>query len=124
MQSRREERHKLKLVCRVRTSPRRARRVMIQPQRAAVTDLSILGCAIHSPRMALSRSDQILVRIGEGEAIPAEVKWTRRGVAAGIQFSRPLRPSDLDGFGDAHGVAAVKWPIRMQGLNSALRSAC
>lgn len=127
MQERNEERYQLSVVCGVRSQTGQAKHTIVIPKRAVLSDLSIAGCSIESARLPLSASDQVLLGIGDGQPIEAEVKWARNGRSFGLCFVQPLDRAQIDGIARAKAdrrSGRAKAPLNLRNICSRLRSVC
>ena len=64
-------------------------------QRVVVSDLSIKGCRIESPRIPLAPNHDLILEFDGLEKQFATVRWVREG-NAGIEFDYPLHPAVVD----------------------------
>jgi len=127
MQERNEERYNLAVVCGVRSQVQQTERAIVIPKRAVMGDLSIAGCSIESTRLPLSANDHVLLGVGSGQPIEAEVKWARNGRLFGLRFLQPLDRTQIDGIAKAktdNRSGRVKAPLNLRNVCSRLRSVC
>jgi hypothetical protein len=87
---------------RLRTIPRE--RVVIEGQcvigergkeEALVTDLALTGCRVRTEAVGVTRSEALVLWLGEVGPIPGKLKWTKGG-SLGVKFDYPLEQGMLE----------------------------
>jgi len=87
---------------RLRTIPRE--RVVIEghcvigdrgKEGALVTDLGLTGCRVRTEAVGVTRSEALLLWLGEVGPIAGKLKWSKAG-SLGVQFDTPLEPGTLE----------------------------
>ena len=87
---------------RLRTIPRE--RVVIEGQcmigerakeDALVTDLALCGCRVRTEAIGVTRSETLVLWLGEVGPIPGTLKWSKGG-SLGVKFDSPLEQGTLD----------------------------
>jgi|GEM_PF-6770587 len=61
----------------------------------AILDLDAGGCRVRGISAALTKSDLLLLWLGEVGPVSARLRWVKRG-SAGVAFDTPLGEAELD----------------------------
>jgi hypothetical protein len=103
---------------RLRTIPRE--RVVIEGQciigdhgkeDALVTDLGLTGCRVRTEAVGVTRSEALVLWLGEVGPIPGRLKWSKGG-SLGVQFDNPLDAETLDALLAAGEYVSNVIPLR------------
>ena len=62
---------------------------------ALVTDLGLSGCRVRTEAVGVTRSEALVLWLGEVGPIPGKLKWTKGG-SLGILFDSPLDEGTLE----------------------------
>jgi hypothetical protein len=110
----RDKRAKLQQkTARGRSSPRQA--VIIegscvigerQKEAALVTDLGLQGCRVRTEAVGVTRSEALMLWLGEVGPITGQLKWTKGG-ELGVRFDCPLEEGTLEALLAAGDVSNV-----------------
>lgn len=72
-----------------------------RPEEAVlVTDLAVNGCRLRSNAVGVSRSEAVVLHVGDVGPIAGSLKWTKGG-ALGVSFDEPLDEAVVERLSDA-----------------------
>ena len=81
-----------------------------RPEEAVlVTDLAVNGCRVRSNAVGVSRSETVVLHVGDVGPIAGSLKWTKGG-ALGVAFDEPLEQAEVERLSAAAASAGPDSP--------------
>ena len=78
---------------------------------ALVTDLGLSGCRVRTEVVGVTRSETLVLYLGEFGPIAGSLKWTKGG-ALGVRFDTPLDEGTLEALLEAGELTSNVVPLR------------
>jgi hypothetical protein len=70
-----------------------------QPEQTLITDISADGCRMRTNSVGVTKSEAIVLRLGDEAPITGRLKWLKQA-SLGIAFDEPLRADLLQRLGE------------------------